>query len=138
MQKIIISIVAVLGIFFLVGCGGPKTYDEISYTQLNEMLDDKQDFILFIGSETCSACSAYKVTINKIVEKYGVDIKYLDISKLNEEEDSEFTSNFAFSGTPTTIFITDGEEKDTYNRINGNEKYSKTIEKIKENGYIKE
>ena len=122
----------------LSGCGGPKTYDEISYSDLNKMLKDKENFVLFIGSETCSACNAYKITINKIVEKYGVDIKYLDISKLDDTENSELHANFAFSGTPTTIFIEDGEEKDSFNRINGNVKYSKVVEKLQENKYIKE
>ena len=138
MRKIMMLVATALGILFLTGCSGPKTYDEISYSDLTKMLDDKEDFVLFIGSETCSACSAYKITVNKIVEKYGVDIKYLDISKLSDEENSELSSNFAFSGTPTTIFVTDGKEKDTYNRIDGNAKYSKTVEKLKENAYIKE
>ena len=33
----------------------------------------------FIGSETCSACASYKITLNKIIEEYHTDIKYLDI-----------------------------------------------------------
>lgn len=138
MKKIIISVIVVIGAICLSGCGGPKTYDEISYNDLTEMLEKKENFVLFIGSETCSACSAYKITINKIVENYGTDIKYIDISKLSDKENSELTSNFPFTGTPTTVFITKGQEKDTYNRINGNEKYSKVVEKLKDNGYIKE
>ncbi len=138
MQKIIITLAILLGIVGLTGCGGPKTYDEISYSELQNLLENKEDFVLFIGSETCSACSAYRVTINKIVEEYGVDIKYLDIANLTEEQNSELVSEFPFSGTPTTIFVTSGEEEDSYNRINGNAKYSKVVEKLKENSYIKE
>lgn len=137
MKKIILIITTITALF-LTGCAGPKTYDEISYSELKQMQKNKEDFVLFIGSNTCSACSTYKITVNKIVKEYKVDIKYIDISKLSEKEESELVSNFAFTGTPTTVFVTKGKEKDTHNRINGNQKYSKVIEKLKENGYIKE
>ena len=120
------------------GCSGNKTYNEISYEQLNNMLDNKESFILFIGSSTCSACSTYEVTLNEVIEKYGTDVKYIDLSKLTSKEESELVSMFPITGTPTTVFITKGEEKDTYNRIVGSVKQSKIIEKFKENGYIKD
>lgn len=128
----------VLGILCLTGCSTLKTYSEISYKDLNNMLDKKESFILFIGSSKCSACEKYEVTLNKVIEKYNVDIKYIDLAKLSDKENGELTSVFPISGTPATIFIEDGEEKDTYNRINGNVKYSKIVEKLKKNKYIKE
>ena len=131
-------LLVVLSVIFLTACSTVKTYDEINYKNLNSMLDKKEKFILFIGSTTCSACDTYKVTLNKVIEKYSVDIKYIDLSKLSEEEESELVSKFPISGTPTTIFIEDGKEKDTYNRINGSVKYSKIVEKLKKNKYIKE
>ena len=121
----------------LTGCG-KTTYDEVSYSDLNNMIDNKEDFILFIGSSTCSACTAYKVTLNDIIKEYNVDVKYIDLSKLSKEEQSELTSEFPISGTPTTVFITDGKEEDTHNRIDGNARNSKIVEKFKENGYIKD
>ncbi len=138
MKKLLIAIAVLIGVLCLTGCGGPKTYDEIDYDKLSTMIEEKEDFVLFVGSETCSACSAYKVTVNKIVEKYGVDIKYIDVSKLTEKQNSELTSNFAFSATPTTIFVTKGEEEDTFNRIEGNQKYSEVVERLTKKGYIKE
>ena len=134
MKKILLVIL----ILFISGCGVLKTYDEISYKKLNNMLDKKESFILFIGSSTCSACSSYKITLNKVVKRYGVDIKYIDLSKLSSKEKGDVTARFPISGTPATIFVVFGEEKDTYNRIDGNVRYSKIIEKLKENGYVKE
>ena len=121
----------------LTGCS-KTTYDEISYSELNEKLENKEDFILFIGSSTCSACAAYEITLNDIIEEYNVDVKYIDLSKLSDGDESALVSEFPITGTPATIFITDGDEKDTHNRIDGNEKKSKIIEKFKENGYIKD
>lgn len=131
------KILLLIGIIFLTACTSVKTYDEVSYKELNKMLKNKNDFILYIGSSTCSHCKEYKETLNKVIEDYNLDIKYIDISKLSEKDSSEFQSNYPISGTPTTIFIEDGEEKDTYNRIVGSAKYSKIVEKLKENDYIK-
>lgn len=126
-----------LTLILFTGCGANKTYNEISYKDLNNMLENKEDFILFIGSNTCSACSVYKETLNGVIEEYGTDVKYIDLSKLSDKEESELLSKFPITGTPTTVFITKGEEKSSYNRIVGSAKKSEIIKKFKENGYIK-
>ena len=41
------------------------------------------------------------------------------------------------SGTPTIIFFEKGNEESTLSRIVGEMSYEDTIEKFKENGYIK-
>lgn len=137
-KKILVTMITIAFIMTLTGCGGPKTYDEISFSQYQEKIKNKDDFILFIGSETCSACSAYKIGLNKVIEKYHVDVKYLDIANLSDEQLKELNSSFYFSGTPTTIFIEDGAEAEDKKRIDGNVKYSKIVSTMQENGYIKE
>ena len=132
------KILFLLAVICLTGCSILKTYDEISYKNLNKMLEDKDDFVLFVGSSTCSACDSYKLTLNQVISKYNVNIKYIDLSKLSESQKGKLTSIFPISATPTTIFVEDGEEKDTHNRIIGSVKYSKIVEKLKENKYIKE
>ena len=81
MRKILYVLILIPLLLIISGCGA-KTYDEITYDDLNNMLDDKESFVLFIGSATCTHCDAYKVTLNKVIEEYNVDIKYLDISKI--------------------------------------------------------
>ena len=135
MKKLFLLIIS---LFMLTGCSGNTTYDEIDYKELNSMLDDKESFILFIGSSTCSACATYEGTLNSVIEDYGTDVKYIDLSKLSSAEESSITSQFPITGTPTTVFIEKGEEEDTHNRIVGSAKKSKIIEKFKENGYIKD
>lgn len=134
MKKLVILMTI---LFMMTGCS-KTTYDEISYSELNEMIENKEDFILFIGSSTCSACAAYEITLNDIIKEYNVDVKYIDLSELSDEDESALVSEFPITGTPTTVFITDGDEEDTHNRIDGNAKKSKIIEKFEENGYIKD
>lgn len=134
MKKIIITLLIIVG---LTGCG-VTTYKEITYDEFKSKIENKEDFILFIGSETCSACSAYKFTVNKIVENYHLKINYIDISKLSDSELGELKSVVNFNGTPTTAFITNGKEDKNKKRIVGNQKYSKVVQKFKDYGYIKE
>ena len=133
MKKIIMPLFIVMMVFVLTGCK-PTTYEEVSYNKIDKMIENKEDFILFIGSETCSACSAYKITVNELVKNYGIDIKYIDISKLTEGDSEKLIENFPFNSTPTTVFVKKGKEAD---RFVGNEKYSKVESKLKEKGYIK-
>ena len=136
MKKIIITLTVIFSVFAITGCG-PKTYDEITYNELETMIKEKKDFILFIGSETCSACSAYKFTINELVKNHKLDIKYIDISKLSDNQRNKLIEHFPFDATPTTILAKKGKEKGDDNRIVGNQKYSKVEKKLKEKGYIK-
>lgn len=113
------------------------TYEEITYSQFQEKIKNKESFILFVGSSTCSACDRYKVTLNEIIEDYQVKIYYIDISKFDVTQQSEFLTVINFNSTPTTVFITDGEEKTVYNRIVGALSYSKIEAKLEKAGYIK-
>ena len=136
MKKIIILLTIILSIFIITGCAS-KTYDEINYNELEKMINEKQDFILFIGSETCSACSSFKITVNELVKNYKVDIKYIDVSKLTDSEEEKLIEQFPFDATPTTILVKKGKETGDDNRIVGNQKYSKIEKILKEKGYIK-
>ena len=139
MSKMIKKITVFIFLAVLVaGCNNMKTYDEITYDEYKQMMDNKESFILFIGSNQCSHCTNYKKTLNNVIKKYGVDVKYIDIASLSDSDLSAFKSHVSFSGTPTTIFISKGKEKSHYNRIVGDQDYSTVVEKFKKNGYIKE
>ena len=133
MKKLIFVFILVL----LTGCSFLSSYDEVSYKEFKNKIKNKDSFILFVGSSTCSACKSYKITLNKVIKKYNVDVKYIDLAKLSDDENSEFSASFPISGTPTTLYVKNGKEKDTYNRVVGDVKYSKIFKSFKENGYIK-
>lgn len=135
MKKILVFFAVMLSLA-LTGCES-RTYTEISFSDLENMIQEKQDFILFIGSETCSACSSFKITVKELVQNYNIDIKYLDISKLTSSDSDKLLEYFPFDATPTTILVKRGKEKGDDSRIVGNEKYSKVEKILKEKGYIK-
>lgn len=136
--------VLITAILFITGCDKLKTYEEININQFNKMIENKEDFILFIGSSTCSHCAAYKEKVNKFIKEYQQKIYYIDIHKFSEEEAAKFKTIVNFEGTPTTVFFENGKEKEDENgnvriyRIEGNVEYSKVVEKIKKAGFIKD
>lgn len=138
MKKIGQLLLVLLGVFMLTGCGKLTTYRSISYNKYKEMIENKESFILFIGSSTCSACALYEKYLNAVITDYHVEVNYLDVTTLSDEEYSDFTSVINYGeSTPTTVFIKDGQEKNTYNRIKGAQDYDAIVESFKQNGYIK-
>ena len=126
-----------------VGCGH-GSIEEISFSDYKQMVENKESFILFIGSSTCSHCAEFKITLQEVIENYNVDFKYIDIANFTPEERTSFSNSISFDGTPTTVFIVEGVDNsctlfscDKTKRIEGAQSYQKTIEMLKNNGYIK-
>ncbi len=137
MKKVFLLIIMLLPL--LAGCGSKlTTYEEIEYDEFIEKIENKDDFILFIGSSTCQHCDAFKETVKSVVKNYQIKIYYIDIHKFTEQQSNKFKTYINFSATPTTVFIYNGTEKTTYNRINGNLSYDKVIDKLTKAGFIKE
>ncbi len=135
-KKILLLIVAIIAIA-LTGCGGEKGYHEVKIDELGKMIKDKESFVLVIGSETCSACEAYKPTMEKVITTYNVRVNYINIYPLKDEEKAELLSYVYYNSTPTTVFFEEGVASGTHNRITGAESYDKVVEMLKKNGYIK-
>ena len=136
MKKVLVIIaLMIVGLSF--GCSnGLSTYKEIDYDAYKEMINNKESFILFIGSDECSHCADYEITLNRVIKKYNVEVNYLNLLDMSNEQLNEFKSQISFTGTPTTIFIKNGEEDSHYNRIVGAVDYDEVVKKFEDNGYI--
>lgn len=137
-MKKFLCLIMVLFVFLISGCGSKKftTYHEISYEEYLSMVENKESFPLVIGSATCSACAMFKGTMETFIKKYQVDVRYIDISKLSEENYGKLMTDVNFNSTPTTIFIVNGSQKSVYQRIVGAESYSNVVNAYKKQGYI--
>ncbi len=132
MKKVLICF---LSLFLLVGCS-KKEYTELSYTDLESKLNNKDSFVLLIGSDTCSACTIYKETMQEVMKDTNVEIFYVNLNALSNKDYSKIYSKFVVNSTPTTIFISEGEETSTYDRIVGAANYDKVISSLEKHGYI--
>lgn len=135
MKKIIVIILICI---FIVGCVNKKPYIEIKYKEFANKIENKESFILYIGSTDCSFCERYEKTLKRVVNKYNVDVYYINVAKekISSEDKTSLNNVVDFSGTPTTVFIKAGEVESRYNRIDGAVTSDKIIEAFVRNGYI--
>jgi len=137
MVKYLKIITIILTIFIICGCSNQNVY-QINYKEFNNLINNQENFILYIGSGTCINCTEFKPKFESIIKKNKIsDAYYIDLDEFSDEEKKSFYKVINITGTPTVIFITDGEEKSSFNRINGNVTEEKIITRLKANGYIK-
>ena len=112
---------------------------ELNYSEIIEKIENKDTFVLCISATNCVHCQDYKPKLEKISKDYDITIYYINKDTIEDEKYREFKSKLSFDGgTPTTIFFINGEEKTTANRIEGNVRTEKIINKLKNNGFITE
>lgn len=130
-------ILLILCIFTFCACSNKSYIIDTSIDEVKTMIENKETFILYIGSAECSHCSSYKPKLEDVTLEYEVTVYYIDTSKLSDNEYNELTEIVSFSGTPTTAFINKGEDLGTQTHIDGDVSKEKIINIFKNNGYIK-
>ena len=99
-------------------------------------MDNKEDMVLLISQTDCIHCISYKPKLEDMANKHKVDIYYIDVDLLSKEEHSELEKYINYNGTPTTVFLKNGEETSAATRINGDASRNKIEKKLKSNGFI--
>lgn len=108
----------------------------IDTEKLKEKIDNKDTFMLIITQTECVHCEAYLPTLKKVLFDYDITAYQIHQDTLNNEEKAYLKGIASISGTPTLIFLKDGEEMSALNRLVGEQSRSKTIERLKVMGYI--
>ena len=100
---------------------------------------NKDTFILVITQTKCSHCAQYKPVLKEVLYEYNLKAYEIDQEKLSKKELGKLKNVANISGTPTTVFIVDGEEINTSSRLKGAVTNKHTIVKrLKAQGYITE
>ncbi len=134
-----IIIIILIAIYIVVYEYSKRNFIKLSYDEINQKLENKDDFVLCISRTNCVHCQDFKPKLIKVSDKYNIKIYYINVDKLSKEKYEEFKNQFAFDGaTPTTIIFKDGEEKTTASRIDGDVSMDKIVNKLKNNDFIKE
>ncbi len=124
-----------LFIVILTGCNNSNTITEINYSKLEDMIDNKDSFILEIVQTGCSHCEEFSPRFKAVLKTNNLKAYSLNLYNLNNEEREKFsklTTNV--TGTPTVLFFKDGSE--TSIKINGAVSNEKIEERLKDAGYI--
>ncbi len=142
-RKIILLITLLVFIIPITGCSEKKRLESdrlhrISYTEFIKKRENKESFVLEIMRDDCHNCVELKPKIINILEKYKIDMFYINTNDFSEEEYNSFNKIVNYSGTPTIIFVKDGDEETVASRIVGNISEEKVLAKFKANGIIKD
>ena len=137
---IIISISTVLLIVIislLLVNNSNNNFIRLNYNKVKEMINNKETFTLCISRTTCTYCQSFKPKLKDISKKYDIKIYYIELDKESKENQEDLLELLSFDGkTPTTIFIKDGEETTSANRIKGDSSKTQIINKLKSNKII--
>ena len=134
--KYLVLFIAIMSIT-LMGCS-KKGYIEITYNELQTKIQNKETFVLFIGRETCTACSIYKEILNERANEHkGINIYYIDLDHFTEEEANKIDTTYDYSGTPTSFIIENGNLPSSYDKFTGYNIYDSLIKKLREKGILK-
>ena len=135
-----ICLILLVGAFIADGILGNNYFSKIEYKEIINKIENKEDLVLLISQTTCSHCESYKPKLKDVAKKYKVEIYYIDIDLLEEDEYDELDSYLSIgsSGTPLTIFLKNGDESTVANRIKGDTSKEKIVKKLKSNGFITE
>ncbi len=134
MKKILLGIILVGTILLNTGC--TVGYEVVDYSAIEEKLNNKETFVLVIGSNTCSGCAEYKPDMDEVGKNNDVKILYIDQNEISDSDLTKLSSKFVITATPTTIFIEDGVETNTYDRIIGAVDSQELEDKIKQLGLM--
>ena len=109
----------------------------LNFDELENKVNNKETFILVITQTNCPHCLAYKPMLKKVLAKYDITAYEIQTDTISKEEHNKLLTIANYSGTPTTVFIQNGEEKNTANRIVGESSIDKIESRLKALGYIK-
>lgn len=116
----------------LTGCSSSKVITDIDYSKLEEMIDNKESFILEVVQTGCSHCEEFSPRFKAVLKTNDEEAYSLNLYNMTEEESKKFSElTTSVSGTPTVLYFEDGKE--TSHKINGavsNEKIEEFLEKI--------
>lgn len=141
MKKLAIITILLASVLLITGCSNEEksTYlKEVTFDELYEMMNNEKSFILEFVQDGCTHCAVFTPRFENVLEDYQIYAKQLNFSNITEEEYSQIVSDFGTFGTPTVIFIENGKERTTINRLTGEPSEKEIIRKLTQNGYIEE
>ena len=131
-KKIKYLLIGILALI-LTGCSSSKVITDIDYSKLEEMIDNKESFILEVIQTGCSHCEEFSPRFKAVLKTNDEEAYSLNLYNMTDDELKKFNElTTSVSGTPTVLYFEDGKE--TSHKINGavsNEKIEEFLEKIK-------
>ena len=89
---------------------GEVGLNEITYTKYEEMVNNKDAFIVVIERTGCGYCQQYMPLMEEVAKENKIAVTYINTDNLTEEEYNKLATTNKYLkknqwGTPTTLFM---------------------------------
>lgn len=121
---------------------------KIDYEQYDKLISSDGTHVIVVGQTTCPHCISFKPAINAVAKDYNITMNYLNLQKLEQEEEEKFFEslktieyndeeflNDGSVGTPLTLVVEDGKVK---GYISGERTTSQLVRELKKMNLISE
>ena len=134
----VILIFVCIGAFlvYVLAFKDPSNLVYIKVSDLQEKIKNKDSFILVVSQTGCSHCEQYLPELDRTLDEYDLQANVINLTNLKDEEENTLKQMISYTGTPTTYFFIDGQEKTTLNRFVGYASKDKLVERLQTLGYI--
>lgn len=132
---LLVIIVALIVVIVVFSEDEGKYIKEINLTELNNKISNKDSFILYVKQTNCEHCKSFSPIFVSALKDSKLSAYSLNMTNLSEDEQKTFDNMFTVEGTPTVLFITEGEEG--FLKIEGEQSKDKIISVFKNTGFIK-
>ena len=85
-----------------------KTLHQITLTEFEKKILDKEDMTILISSSTCLYCMQFEPTVEEVLKEQEKTMYVIEINSLEEDEIKQFRKYYPFSITPTIFTIEKG------------------------------
>lgn len=133
---IIILIIALL--IFIVNNKKNSYLKDINYIEYIEKVNNSENFILYVKQNNCSHCLSFTPEFTEILKKYDIEAFSINLTELDQKDRETFINELSVEETPTVLFFNNGIELGKFSRIVGSKKENYVVNKLKQNGFIKE
>lgn len=131
-----VCLVVLIGALVVDSIMGKEYFKEIKCDELIKKIENKEDIIVLISQTDCTHCISYKPKLKEVANDYKLEVYYIDVDLLSDDEQVQLKTYINYNSTPTTVFLKNGEEKTAANRINGDASKEKIEKKFKSNGFV--
>lgn len=117
-------------------------FDAVDTAKAIELFSSEETQVIYIGRSTCGYCVKFLPTLQQAQKEYGYKTKYLDITTVTEDQQSELLAKdndekfleTNFGSTPMVILVKDGKIVDGWV---GYAEYDSFAKFLEENGFKK-
>lgn len=103
------SIISVFIVFQTTRADKPL-YTDVSISEYNTKIEEKESFIMYVYSTSCTACQTFKPVLNNVIDNQEVEVLGFDVNN-SQNRNIPFLKEKNLKETPTLVIYEKGEEQ---------------------------